>query len=39
MLSDTGRAASVRQAKAYAKKHNIPFIEGRQIMEALADGK
>lgn len=35
MLSDSGRAATYREAEAYAKKHNMPYIEGKQITEAL----
>ena len=32
MLSDTGKAANKREAIAYAKKHSIPFIEGKDLM-------
>jgi 3,4-dihydroxy 2-butanone 4-phosphate synthase len=34
MLSDTGKAATGREAAAYARKHGYPFIEGREIIEA-----
>lgn len=33
MLSDTGKAASKKEAQAYAKKHGMPFIEGKDIIE------
>ena len=35
MLSDSGRAATDKEAEAYAKKHKMPYIEGRQIIGAL----
>lgn len=35
MLSDSGRAATDREAEAYAKKHGMPYIEGKQIVGAL----
>ncbi|MEM4634085.1 MAG: 3,4-dihydroxy-2-butanone-4-phosphate synthase [Candidatus Anstonellaceae archaeon] len=38
MLSDTGRAATKKEAKEYAKKHKLPFIEGRQIVELAKKG-
>ena len=34
MLSDTGRAASGKEAARYAKKNGYPFIEGKEILEA-----
>lgn len=34
MLSDTGRAATGKEAAAYAKRHSYPFIEGKEILEA-----
>ncbi|MFA5930040.1 MAG: 3,4-dihydroxy-2-butanone-4-phosphate synthase [Candidatus Micrarchaeia archaeon] len=34
MLSDTGRAASKQEAISYARRHKIPFIEGKQVLEA-----
>jgi len=35
MLSDTGKAATRAEAQAYARKHGMPFIEGKQVV-ALA---
>ena len=32
MLSSTGRAASKKEANAYAKRHNMPFIEGKEVI-------
>ena len=34
MLSDTGNAATGKEAAAYAKRHGYPFIEGKEILEA-----
>ena len=33
MLSDSGRAASRDEARAYAKKHGLPFLEGKDILK------
>ena len=33
MLSDSGRAASRKEARAYAKKHGLPFLEGKDILK------
>lgn len=33
MLSDSGKAASRDEARAYAKKNNIPFIEKKELVE------
>ncbi|VVC00915.1 3,4-dihydroxy-2-butanone 4-phosphate synthase [uncultured archaeon] len=33
MLSDSGKAASREEAASYAKKHGIPFIEGKQLVK------
>lgn len=33
MLSDSGKAASRKEAAAYAKKNSIPFIEGKDLVE------
>ncbi len=35
MLSDSGKAATYDEAEAYAKKRGMPYIEGKQIVEAL----
>jgi len=34
MLGDSGGARSVEAARAYAKEHGFPFLEGRSIVEA-----
>ena len=34
MLSETGNAATGKEAAAYAKKHGYPFIEGKEIVAA-----
>ncbi len=34
MLSDSGRAATREEARAYAKKHGYPFLEGKDLMGA-----
>lgn len=34
MMGDDGRALSKEDAKAYAREHNLVFLEGRQIVEA-----
>ena len=34
MLSDSGRAATDKEAEAYAKKHRMPYLEGKQIVKA-----
>lgn len=34
MLSDTGRAATGKEAARYAKRHGYPFVEGKEIVEA-----
>ena len=34
MLSDSGRAATDKEAEAYAKKHKMPYLEGKQIVKA-----
>ncbi len=33
MLSDSGRAASKNEARAYAKKNGYPFLEGKDLVE------
>jgi 3,4-dihydroxy 2-butanone 4-phosphate synthase len=33
MMGDDGNSLSIKDAEAYAKKHNLVFIEGRQIIE------
>lgn len=38
MLSDTGKAATGKEAAAYANKHGYPFIEGKEIVEAAGLG-
>ena len=35
MLSDSGRAASRNEARAYAKKHGMPFLEGKDILKLV----
>ncbi len=35
MLSDSGNAATQKEAAAYAKKHGYPFIEGKEILEVV----
>ena len=35
MMGDDGNARSIKDAEAYAKEHNLVFIEGRQIIEHL----
>ena len=32
MLSDTGRAATGKEAAVYARRHGYPFIEGKEIV-------
>ncbi len=34
MLSDSGRAATQEEARAYAKKHGYPFLEGKDLVGA-----
>lgn len=34
MLSDSGRAATKEEARAYAKKHGYPFLEGKDLVGA-----
>src|SRR3989338_7223386 len=38
MLSDTGRAASREEARAYAERHGIPFLEGKELLAAIRSG-
>ena len=33
MMGDDGNSLSIKDAEAYAKKHNLVFIEGQQIIE------
>lgn len=35
MMSDDGNSLSIREAEIYAKKHNLVFIEGRQVIESF----
>jgi len=39
MLSDNGRAASKSEAKAYAKLHKIPFIEGKDLLNRHGENR
>jgi 3,4-dihydroxy 2-butanone 4-phosphate synthase len=39
ILSDSGKAASFNQVKKYAKKHNIPFIEGKDVVSLFQNQK
>lgn len=34
IMSDTGKALQKEKAKLYAKKHNLVFLEGKEIVEA-----
>jgi len=37
MLDDnTGHALSTREARRYANQHNIPFIEGSEVMRVVS---
>jgi len=39
MLSNTGRAASRREAENYARKNGIPFIKGKDLVSWAKSGK
>jgi 3,4-dihydroxy 2-butanone 4-phosphate synthase len=35
MMGDDGNSLSIKDAEAYAKEHNLVFIEGRQVIDHL----